>query len=144
MKMKIIYEVGDRVELVNSEYLPELLGVTGTVDKVTHHEVDDGQSVSFVMDNPPRDRAPGHRLIASSADLKYLEPEVPEDITAELFARLSSLKSGDRADGHTMKKALDFVANLDDFFNSDTHPEINRPVVELKKKLITILKGGDA
>jgi hypothetical protein len=150
--MKMIFEIGDRVELVEAQFLLDNVGATGTVTRVEKHHSDDGYSVHFVMDNPPKNRAQGYGIMCSADQLRYLEPEVPEEIAAELRtvltkmgAEISCIPSSAyavilRGVAKQALKALWLVANLDDYVNADTKPSVNRAVVEMKKTLIAKLK----
>lgn len=142
--MKIIYEVGDRVELIDAQFAPDFLGATGTVEKIQQYPSRGTYGVHFVLDNPPENRRHGYSILCAPERLKYLGAEDVAGISQELRELLYGLDLSLREDGNRVLHALQAVADLPDHVNADTKPEVNRPAVELKKKVIAALKGKTA
>jgi hypothetical protein len=92
--MKQLFEVGDRVKLVNAEYIPEFTFSTGTVTYVSSEPNDGGgYTVRFELDAESQlrlDKAPGYGVTAASQSLKYLKPQKEKNKAAKLDAKLTA------------------------------------------------------
>ena len=102
--MKQVLEVGDRVKLMNADFVGHLIGVTGVVHYVSDEPNDDGnRAVSFVLSDEDRvrlQRVPGFMVTTVDANLKYLKPE-KADKAAKLDDKFA--KKVDKLGGVTMK-----------------------------------------
>jgi hypothetical protein len=92
--MKQLFEVGDRVKLVDAEYIEEFIGSTGTVTFVAEDPNDDGyHTVRFELDTESQQRmekGPGYGVTAGSECLKYLKPKKEKNKAAKLDAKLTA------------------------------------------------------
>jgi hypothetical protein len=151
--MKQIFEVGDRVKLVDAEYITKFIGSTGEVSYVHPTPDEDGDyTVSFILDAESQQRmqkSPGYIVTANSVSLKYLKPKKEKNKAAKLDAKLAEkldklaetmipLVLPDRESKLTiaLSLALNALGVIDDTNSAGYNPTLK----EIKKAMLVELR----